>query len=194
MSVAVKQLAASARPTGDHLELASPSPGTFRAVVAVGDLVRAGQVLGDLDVLGRITTIVAPPDAHGAVIAVADPARARAAVAFGTALVTLDPAALGAAAATGAAAAAAAAGTEGLVFRAPTSGRFYSRSAPDNPPFITLGAELTVGTTVGLLEVMKTFNRLTYGGAGLPERARIDRILVADGDDVNAGDPLLALT
>ena len=41
---------------------------------------------------------------------------------------------------------------------------------------------------------MKTFNRVTYGGAGLPERARVEKILVADGDDVNAGDPLLALS
>ena len=40
---------------------------------------------------------------------------------------------------------------------------------------------------------MKTFNRVTYGGPDLPETARVSRILVAEGADVNAGDPLLAL-
>jgi acetyl-CoA carboxylase biotin carboxyl carrier protein len=44
-----------------------------------------------------------------------------------------------------------------------------------------------------LLEVMKTFHRVTYGGPGLPDTARVVRVLIADGDDVNAGDPLLAL-
>jgi len=87
----------------------------------------------------------------------------------------------------------AAAQVAGLVFRAPTSGRFYGRPTPEKPAFVTVGAELTIGTTVCLLEVMKTFNRVTYGGAGLPERAVVVAILVADGADVTAGDPLLAL-
>ena len=40
---------------------------------------------------------------------------------------------------------------------------------------------------------MKTFHRVTYGGPGLPERARVRAILIADGADVTAGEPLLAL-
>jgi acetyl-CoA carboxylase biotin carboxyl carrier protein len=88
---------------------------------------------------------------------------------------------------------AAASAVTGLVFRAPTSGRFYGRAAPDKPPFVSAGEELAPGATICLLEVMKTFHRVTYGGAGLPERARVERVLVADGDDVSAGDPLLAL-
>ena len=88
---------------------------------------------------------------------------------------------------------AAAVGTTGLVFRAPTSGRFYSRSAPGKPAFVNVGDELGPNATVCLLEVMKTFNRVTYGGPGLPERAKVREILVADGADVTAGNPLLAL-
>jgi acetyl-CoA carboxylase biotin carboxyl carrier protein len=80
-----------------------------------------------------------------------------------------------------------------MVFRAPTSGRFYGRSAPDKPPFVAPGAQLAHGATICLLEVMKTFHRVTYGGPGLPDTARVRGVLVADGDDVNAGDPLLAL-
>jgi acetyl-CoA carboxylase biotin carboxyl carrier protein len=41
--------------------------------------------------------------------------------------------------------------------------------------------------------VMKTFHRVTYGGPEVPPRARVTALLVADGADVNAGDPLLAL-
>jgi len=75
------------------------------------------------------------------------------------------------------------------VFRAPTSGRYYGRSAPDKPPFVVPGAELVAGGTVCLLEVMKTFNRVTYDG----DPCRVREVLVADGADVNAGDPLVAL-
>ena len=40
---------------------------------------------------------------------------------------------------------------------------------------------------------MKTFNRITYGGDGLPARARVVRILPADGDDLDGGQPLLEI-
>ena len=40
---------------------------------------------------------------------------------------------------------------------------------------------------------MKTFHRVTFSGADMPPRAKVREVLVADGDDVNAGDPLLAL-
>jgi acetyl-CoA carboxylase biotin carboxyl carrier protein len=114
-------------------------------------------------------------------------------VGYGDVLVALDPS-MQLAAGPGTAAAWAATSTAlGLVFRAPTSGRFYSRPAADKPPFVAEGSALAAGTTVCLLEVMKTFHRVTYGGAGLPDTARVRRVLVADGADVNAGDPLLAL-
>jgi acetyl-CoA carboxylase biotin carboxyl carrier protein len=89
--------------------------------------------------------------------------------------------------------AAAASGGSGLVFRAPTSGRFYGRAAPDKPPFVVPGAQVTHGATICLIEVMKTFSRVTYGGSGLPDSARVVRVLVAEGADVNAGEPLLEL-
>ncbi|MDQ3300253.1 MAG: hypothetical protein M3619_27050 [Myxococcota bacterium] len=170
--------------------LASPLPGLFRIALKVGDVVRPGTVLGELEVLGQLIAVVAPPTASGAVTAICG-AHARPAVDHGAMLVTLDP---HASAAPGAVTAAAATtSTTGLVFRAPTSGRFYGRPGPDKPAFLTAGAELVPGTTVCLLEVMKTFHRVTYGGTGLPERARVRDVLVADGDDVNAGDALLAL-
>ncbi|MBA3821939.1 MAG: hypothetical protein H0X17_23850, partial [Deltaproteobacteria bacterium] len=176
----------------DPIELASPAPGRFRIGVALGDTVRPGSLLGELDVLGQLSRVIAPATVRGAVIAICDPSLARPAVEFGAMLVRLDPhAAVGASA--GVTTTSTPLATTGLVFRAPTSGRCYGRAAPDKPAFVTVGDELATGATVCLLEVMKTFHRVTYGGAELPERVRVTQLLVADGADVNAGDPLLAL-
>jgi acetyl-CoA carboxylase biotin carboxyl carrier protein len=176
------------------IELRAPQPGRFVPALAAGDLVSPGGVIGELVVLGRAIAIVVPrATAAGIAIRVASAPHA---VGYGEAVVAIDPSLeQRAAGATGEAAAAAGAAPtiEGLVFRAPTSGRFYGRSAPDKPPFVVEGAQLARGATICLLEVMKTFHRVTYGGAGLPDTARIRKLLVQDGADVNAGDPLLAL-
>ena len=182
---------ALAAPTATgELELRAPSPGIFVPSLGPGDLVVPGHPLGELVVLGRATAVLAPRGAGGIAVRIATASHA---VAYGEALVAVDPSRQLAAGAPGATADPTATSVAGLVFRAPTSGRFYGRSSPDKPPFIVEGSQLTPGVTICLLEVMKTFHRVTYSGAGLPDTARIARVLVSDGDDVNAGDPLLAL-
>lgn len=89
---------------------------------------------------------------------------------------------------------AAAAAADGLVFRAPLAGRVYFRPSPDKPSFVEVGDVIERGMTVCLLEVMKSFNRIGYGGANLPQRGRIVRVLVEDGADVDAGTPMLELS
>jgi acetyl-CoA carboxylase biotin carboxyl carrier protein len=185
------------RPSGERTTIAlrAPGPGVFVPWVTQGDLVTPGSDLGELVVLGRASILVVPRSEAAAGIALRLPPAVHP-VGYGDVLVELDPSLQRTAGASTAPASAAAAGADaaqGLVFHAPTSGRFYGRSAPDKPPFVTEGAQLTAGTTVCLLEVMKTFHRVTYGGPGLPDTARVRRVLVADGADVNAGDPLLAL-
>jgi acetyl-CoA carboxylase biotin carboxyl carrier protein len=189
-----RTITAAARPDGETIHLTSPAPGLFHSALRAGDVVRPGSVLGELEVLGQRIAVIAPATAAGAIVAVRDPALARPAVDFGAVLVTVDPRASGSTVAATAVTAAATTAVTGLVFRAPTSGRFYGRSNPGKPPFVTAGTELVQGTTICLLEVMKTFHRVTYGGEGLPERARVERVLVIDGEDVGAGDPLLALS
>ena len=185
-----------APPRGERttIELRAPAPGMFAPWIAQGDLVTPGGAIGELVVLGRASALIVPRggDAAATGIALALPSATHA-VGYGDVLVALDPALERAAGAATGTAAAVAATVGGLVFHAPTSGRFYGRAAPDKPPFVTEGTELATGTTICLLEVMKTFHRVTYGGPGLPDRARVRRVLVADGADVNAGDPLLAL-
>ncbi|MDX2089369.1 MAG: biotin/lipoyl-containing protein [Kofleriaceae bacterium] len=180
--------AALAKRNGETWTLESPGPGYFYPGVTDGDLVIAGHAIGELDVLGRRIKLVAP-DVQG----LAQNTGVPRAVSYGDALFVVDTTAQVGGASASSIAEQNAAGTTGLVFRAPTSGRFYGRPTPGKPAFVEVGSEVTVGTTVCLLEVMKTFNRVTYGGAGLPDRARVKAVLVADGADVTAGEPLLAL-
>jgi acetyl-CoA carboxylase biotin carboxyl carrier protein len=173
-------------------EVRAPAPGWFHLLVAADHLVAPGDVIGELEVLGRTVRITAPR-IRGLVKLEKGPALARRPVSYGELLfrVATDVAIAGADAAT--AGTAAARGTDGLVFRAPTSGRFYGRPSPDKPAFVEAGRELATGATVCLLEVMKTFHRVTFSGADMPPRAKVREVLVADGADVNQGDPLLAL-
>jgi acetyl-CoA carboxylase biotin carboxyl carrier protein len=184
------RIEALAAASDGRIGLRAPGPGWFVPRIGDGELVVAGRVIGALIVLGRASALIAPRGAAGVVVEVASVAHA---VGYGEVIATLDPARQLGGEAAAAGPAGAAADEAALVFRAPTSGRFYGRAAPDKPPFVEPGVALVEGTTICLLEVMKTFHRVTYGGAGLPETARVVRVLVDDGDDVNAGDPLIAL-
>lgn len=172
-------------------EVRAPAPGFFRSALIADHLVTHGDTLGELEILGRIVRVTAPR-IRGLVKLPPGPTLARRPVAYGDVLfrVATDVAiAAEDAAGTGADDDV----THGLVFRAPTSGRFYGRPAPDKPSFVQAGAELSAGMTICLLEVMKTFHRVTYAGDDVPPRARVREVLVADGADVNQGDALLAL-
>ena len=186
------KLTASAHASEQGIAIASPSIGWWHPRVAPGAIVRAGEVLGELDVLGTRHEVIAPPDARGAVTG-GPRAAALTAVGFGATLVVLDPRGALEIGGAGAAHAGAKAEQGGLVFAAPLSGRFFARPGPGKPPFVEVGAVLEPGATVCMLEVMKTFNRVTYGGPGLPERARVAAILVADEEDVTMGQAILRL-
>ncbi len=172
------------------LRLESPTAGLYRGAPRPGSLVTPDTPIGQLEILGVLHHLLAPADAFGAVVA--DPElgqTTRRPVGHGDLLVALDPEVATGSAARGEAAAAAGK-TGALVFRAPTSGRFYTRPGPGKPPLIEVGTAVQPGQAVGLIEVMKTFSRLHYGGEGLPEQARVKAILVKDEEDVAAGDAL----
>ncbi|MDQ3338486.1 MAG: biotin/lipoyl-binding protein [Myxococcota bacterium] len=188
MRMHAKRLALIARAHGDGWQLCAPMPGKFRPAIRAGAALDADDVIGILEVLGTSHELVVPANAAGYVTNELDTRVAQ----FGDVIVELAPGAV-AGAAQKASAAKTSSKTHGLVFRAPTSGRFYGRSSPDKPAFVSAGDELATGATVCLLEVMKTFHRVHFGGADVPERARVREVLVKDGDDVNAGDALLGL-
>lgn len=189
----VGELAVVAKPSEDgRFELLAPRPGLFRAAPPEGALLSAGMVLGELEVLGARYRLIVPAGVHGAVVAGLEGRRtARRPVEHGQRLVALDPTVVAGAAASASEQRAGAGG--GLAFRAPMSGRYYAKPGPDAEPFVKVGDVVETGRTIALLEVMKTFNRVQYGGASVPERAKVVAIVPKDGDDVNAGDPLLEL-
>ncbi len=76
---------------------------------------------------------------------------------------------------------------------APTDGVFYVRPAPDSPPFAKVGDRIRSGQPVGLVEVMKTFNQIQYGGPGLPDEVEVVEVRCHDGSEVSAGQVLMVV-
>ena len=177
--------------SGDSSELLAPSVGIFTPTVVVGELVGPGQAIGTIDVLGVQRPLVVPDGVAGKVTERLGGSRSRVPAQYGDSLLAVSTAAVGDVS-TGPAQSTADA-TSSLSFTAPMSGRFYSRPSPAEPPFVSVGDTITDGQTIGLLEVMKTFNRLVYQGDVLPDRAIVERIVPDDGDDVVRGDPILLL-
>lgn len=61
-------------------------------------------------------------------------------------------------------------------------GVFYRRPSPDADPFIEPGSVVRPGQTLGLIEVMKTFNEVKADRA-----YRVSKVLLDDGDEVDVG-------
>lgn len=184
-------LVAPAAPDGERVIVRAPGVGLWRPLIERGQVVRSGDLIGELSVLGVVHRVVAGDGARGAAVAISGAGRAHTAVDHGAVLYNLDSSV---GVADSAAGAAHAVGAEsGLVFRSPSSGRFYSRPNPSTAPFVAVGDVIKAGQVVCLLEVMKTFLHVSYGGAGMPERARIIAITVNDQSDVEPGDVLLRL-
>ena len=175
--------------------LLAPSPGSWRERPVLGSLVRPGDEIGWIEILGVAHRLRAPQGAVGIVVDDGPRAElARRGVDYGAPLMTLDPEALGGTLAAEVAASSAPHAADGsLLFVAPSSGRFYQRPAPDKPAFVEVGQVIERGQTIGLLEVMKTFTRITYDDPKLPARAKILAILAADQADLGSGDAILQL-
>lgn len=176
---------------GSLIHILAPTVGHWREAPGEGALVRPGVSLGFVETLGVLHRVVAPAGAVGVVVPRDGNAKAPGHIAYGDVLLTLDlEAATGSIAAT---AADAEADASGLAFRSPLSGRFYSRPGPDQDPFVKPGDTVKVGQTVALLEVMKTFNRVTYGGDGLPDTAKVVAVVPDNESDLDQGDVILKL-
>ncbi|MGY3453967.1 acetyl-CoA carboxylase [Bradyrhizobium sp. USDA 4353] len=67
----------------------------------------------------------------------------------------------------------------------PLPGIFYRKPAPDQPVYKDDGDTVTENDTIGLIEVMKSFNEVKAGAAG-----KIVRFLADNEDAVMAGQPI----
>lgn len=178
-----------ARRDGAELVLESPSVGWFTDAARPGAALVGGARAGVLITLGRSFELLVPDDVAGLVDG-PHPERVHAPVGFGTPLYRLRPLeGAGVASATSATSASGA-----LLFRSPSAGRFWQRSAPGDPPFVSVGDVIEAGHAVGLVEVMKTFTLVHYQpSGGLPTRARVAKLLAADGSEVAEKAALLEL-
>ncbi len=70
----------------------------------------------------------------------------------------------------------------------PMVGTVYLSPEPDAAPFITVGASITEGQTLLIIEAMKTMNQIPA-----PKSGKITRILVDDGTPVEFGSPLVII-
>ncbi len=181
----------------EHLK--APTVGRYLNAPPVGTFLSPGSPAGSLKVLQRMFTLVVPTDGGGIVKEVLVKGRA-VPVEYGQPLIALTHEAgaidFGETGRSGAGAADSADEEipEGMVaLRAPTDGIFYRRPSPDEPLYVNEGDTVTRGQVLGLVEVMKCFNQITYGGDGLPETAKVIRIVPEDSGEVKSGKPLFVL-
>jgi biotin carboxyl carrier protein len=71
----------------------------------------------------------------------------------------------------------------------PLPGTFYSKPAPDQPQFKSVGDAVALGDVIGLIEVMKSFNEVVADQAGT-----ITAFVAEDEEPVMAGQALIELS
>lgn len=74
----------------------------------------------------------------------------------------------------------------GTPVNSPMTGIFYTSSSPTAAPFVKEGEPVNAGQVVGLIEAMKVFNEIVA-----PTSGRVNKLVAANGQLVNPGDPLL---
>jgi len=72
-----------------------------------------------------------------------------------------------------------------ITIKSPMIGTFYRRSSPDKPNLVDIGAEVTPGTAVCIIEAMKLFNEIESEISG-----KIVKVLVEDASPVEYDQPL----
>jgi len=77
---------------------------------------------------------------------------------------------------------------DGETITSPMVGSVYLQAQPGSPPFVRVGDEVSAGQTLLLVEAMKTMNPIPA-----PRTGKVLEILVADGQPVEYGEPLMII-
>ncbi|PCH96074.1 MAG: acetyl-CoA carboxylase, biotin carboxyl carrier protein [Bacteroidetes bacterium] len=72
-----------------------------------------------------------------------------------------------------------------ITVKAPMIGTFYRASAPDKPPFVSVGDEVVEGDVIFIIEAMKLFNEIEAEVSG-----KIVKVLVDDASPVEYDQPI----
>jgi acetyl-CoA carboxylase biotin carboxyl carrier protein len=78
--------------------------------------------------------------------------------------------------------------SDAIIVRAPNLGTFYGAPKPGADAYVVKGSTVSVGAELCLIEVMKLFTAVHADVDG-----RVHAILAADGEMVEAGQPLFAI-
>ena len=161
--------------------LGAPSAGTWTPSVGVGGAVVGGDVLGHLERVGSRLAVTAPIGVRGVALTVHEGDY----VEYGQPLLSYGLQ-------TGAPVEVDAPSPEGegrppgvIEVCSDTDGTFYARPEPGAPAFVSETGSVEARSTLGLIEVMKTFNpvRAPIGGV-------VAKVCVTDGEGVEAGQVL----
>ncbi len=76
----------------------------------------------------------------------------------------------------------------GNVVKAPLVGTFYAASAPDKPPFVTVGKRVKKGDVLMIIESMKLMNEVQSDFDGV-----VEEILVNNGQAVEFDQPIMII-
>ena len=76
----------------------------------------------------------------------------------------------------------------GNVVKAPIVGTFYAASAPDKPPFVTVGKRVKKGDVLMIIESMKLMNEVQSDFDGV-----VEEILVNNGQAVEFDQPIMII-
>ncbi|MCM1024161.1 MAG: acetyl-CoA carboxylase biotin carboxyl carrier protein [Prevotella sp.] len=76
----------------------------------------------------------------------------------------------------------------GNVVKAPIVGTFYAASAPDKPPFVTVGQQVKKGDVIMIIESMKLMNEVQSDFDGT-----VAEILVKNGEAVEFDQPIMII-
>jgi acetyl-CoA carboxylase biotin carboxyl carrier protein len=67
-------------------------------------------------------------------------------------------------------------------------GTFYAAAAPDAPPFVSVGQQITPDTVICIIEAMKVMNEIKAEVSGI-----VVEVLAENGKPVQYGQPLFRL-
>lgn len=77
---------------------------------------------------------------------------------------------------------------DGTVVKSPMVGTFYASPSPDKPAFVTVGQQVNVGDTLGIIEAMKMFNPIEAETSGT-----VVQIFAENGNPVEFDQPLFVI-
>ncbi len=178
---------------GGAIRLCAPSVGLFRASVDLGESIEGGMCLGSLQILSRRYSVLAPRGVQGRIVG--PKTAATRSVGYGEPLFELGTpihdAISGAATSPGAMQEAP--GEATCAVCTPIDGIFYLRASPDSEPFVNVGDPVARGQTLGLVEVMKTFNPIRLDAPDAPDAGVVESIEVGDQQEVCSGQVLLRI-